>query len=83
MAKAKLIDKLRVTDIGISSKGKLLCLRHGQELKVQLKSKNWISGYLMNLHADGWQIEYLTLQTGVGMRILVFGKEIDAIVIAD
>lgn len=79
MAKAKLIDKLRVTDIGISSKGKLLCLRHGQELKVQLKSKNWISGYLMNLHADGWQLEYLTLQTGAGMRMLIFGKEIEAI----
>ena len=82
MAK-KNFDKLRVTDIGVSSKGKLLTLRHGQELRVQLHSKNCITGYLMNLHADGWQLEYLTLQTGVGMRILVFGKEIESITIAD
>lgn len=83
MALERLTEKLRVTDIGVSSKGKLLTLGHGQELRVQLRSKNWVSGYLMNIHADGWRVEYLTLQTGVGMRILVFGKEIESIVIAD
>lgn len=79
MAKTKTIDKIRVTDIGVSSNGKLLTLRHGQELRVQLRSKNWVSGYLINIHADGWMLEYLTLQTGAGMRMLIFGKEIEAI----
>ena len=79
MALERLTEKLRVTDIGVSSKGKLLTLRHGQELRVQLRSKNWVSGYLMNIHADGWRVEYLALQTGAGMRMLIFGKEIEAI----
>ena len=79
MALERLTEKLRVTDIGVSSKGKLLTLRHGQELRVQLRSKNWVSGYLMNIHADGWRVEYLILQTGAGMRMLIFGKEIEAI----
>ena len=79
MALERFAEKLRVTDIGVSSKGKLLTLRHGQELKVQLRNKNWVSGYLMNIQADGWRVEYLTLQTGAGMRMLIFGKEIEAI----
>lgn len=86
MAKRKssvrLVDKLRVTDIGITTGGKLLTLRHGQELRVVFKTtKNAVTGYLMNMHADGWQLEYLTLQTGVGMRLLVFGKDIEDIAI--
>lgn len=78
----RLVDKLHVTDIGISAGGKLLTLRHGQKLVVIFKTtKNAVTGYLMNLHVDGWQLEYLTLQTGVGMRVLIYGKDIEDIAI--
>lgn len=68
-------------DIGVTVKGKLLDLRYGQEVVVAMKDGTSVTGFIKNIHADGWQLEYITVQTGPCIRVLCFGRSIEDITI--